>query len=161
MNLDALSSASSPSPLGPVASTLGRETLEAARAGLQEIQRLLRLAERSLLEAHPGAAQDMIQAQGDISQAVRRMSTVLLELHLDRLISLDGWEHPSQVLERPRPDLEALLAACEDRIRKRPRYRGPTEENHRLERVRSKLERAQRIANSARQRRLRRTGSGA
>jgi hypothetical protein len=141
-----------------VAATLGRETLEAARAGLMEIQHLLRLAERSLAEANPRAVQDTTQAQGDIAQAVRRMSNVLLELHLDRLVAVEGWEHPSQVLERPRPELDALLTACEQRIRKKPRGL-PPEQTRRLELVRNKLERAQRIAKSARQRRIRRSGN--
>ena len=158
MSFDPFSPANSPSRLGTLATTLSRETLEAARAGLVEIQQLLQLAERNLHEAHPRAVHDTTQAQGDIAQAVRRMSKVLLELHLDRLVAQDGWEHPSQVLERPRPELDALLAACEQRIRHKPRSL-PPEHARRLELVRTKLERAQRISQRARQRRMRRTSN--
>ena len=76
----------------------------------------------------------------------------MVEIQLDQLIAAEEWSHPVQVLERPRSDLRDLLAASRRRLRG---LRG--QEKARLVVVRQRLERAVRIAETARRRRLRRT----
>lgn len=132
--------------------TVGRETLEASRGSLAHILELLELAERSLKPCRPAAADQTAVVRSEVEGVLWMLSRLVLELHLDRLLDVDGWEHPTQVLERPRPDLEELLAVCQGRI---DNTLEPARE-HRLLAVREKLERAQRIAMNARKRRSRR-----
>lgn len=77
------------------------------------------------------------------------------EIQLDQLIAadLDAWQHPTQVLDRPRPDFELLLTWCQSRRRQR---RGS--ELERLAAIEAKLERAVRIEAIARRRRQRMQG---
>jgi hypothetical protein len=70
-----------------------------------------------------------------------------LDRALDQLVETAGWEHPSQVLDRPRPGYRTLLALCEVRIED---SEAPSRD--RLTEVRDKLERSVRIADEARQR---------
>jgi hypothetical protein len=70
-----------------------------------------------------------------------------LERALDQLVESAGWEHPSQALERPRPDYRTLLALCEVRLED-PEVPG----RDRVVDVRDKLERSVRIADEARER---------
>ncbi|MEE8524160.1 MAG: hypothetical protein V3T72_09540 [Thermoanaerobaculia bacterium] len=80
---------------------------------------------------------------------------------LDELLRHEDWQHPTQVLDRPRPEPKALLALCEARLE------GAEEpERTRLQDTRHKLERAARIDAEARhnrerlRRREQRLGSG-
>ena len=73
-----------------------------------------------------------------------------VEACLDLLVEADParWNHPVQVLSRPRPELGALLAGCSKRLA------GAGEDARgRLHDVRGKLERAVRIESNARMRR--------
>jgi len=152
MNQDGLKWRSSLAP-----ETVGRETLEASRGSLAHILELLELAERSLNPCRPAVANQTAVVRSEVERVLRMLSRLVLELHLDRLLEVDGWEHPTQVLERPRPDLEELLTVCQGRIESTlDPLRVP-----RLLAVREKLERAQRIAVNARRRRQRRQPSDA
>ena len=131
---------------------VGRETLEASRGSLSYILELLEMAERGLRVSRLEMADRTAQVRKEVEGVVWRISEILLELQLDRLLEVDGWEHPTQVLERPRPSLEDLLEICEERLLREPSG------NPRLLHVREKLERAQKIAARARERRLRRMG---
>ncbi|MEE8524622.1 MAG: hypothetical protein V3T72_11880 [Thermoanaerobaculia bacterium] len=64
------------------------------------------------------------------------------------MLEHEAWHHPTQVLERPRPDFDKLLAACQARLER-------TREEHRslVGRVTVKVERAARIAEGARKKR--------
>lgn len=75
-------------------------------------------------------------------------SKVLIELHLDELLDAPTWSHPSQVLARPRPPLEALLEACVARLQQ-----AEGDARQQLLEVREKLERSFRIDETARRRR--------
>lgn len=76
-----------------------------------------------------------------------------VELQLDQLINADAdsWNHPTQILERPRSEFDLLLASC---VARRQSAQG-TEDDDRLAGVEAKLERAVKIAESARLRRER------
>lgn len=71
-----------------------------------------------------------------------------LERAVDQLVDATGWEHPSQVLERPRPGYRTLLALCEVRLED-PEAPGRS----RLAEVCDKLARTVRIADEAKERR--------
>lgn len=132
--------------------TVGRETLEASRGSLAHILELLELAERSLLPCRPAAADQTALVRSEVERVLWMLSRLVLELHLDRLLETDGWEHPTQVLERPRPNLDELLSVCQGRIEK---TQDPLWQQ-RLRTIQEKLERAQRIEVKARRRRGRR-----
>jgi hypothetical protein len=135
--------------------TVGRETLEASRGSLAHILELLEIAERSLNPCRPAAADQTAVVRSEVERVLWMLSRLVLELHLDRLLEVNGWEHPTQVLERPRPEIEELLSVCQGRIENTLE---PLHER-RLLAVREKLERAQRIAVNARKRRGRRQAS--
>ncbi|MEE8522555.1 MAG: hypothetical protein V3T72_01385 [Thermoanaerobaculia bacterium] len=42
----------------------------------------------------------------------------VLELAVDILVAADGWQHPSQVLARPRPPYRELVPLCRERLRR-------------------------------------------
>lgn len=109
-----------------------------------ELTALVRLLERR--------APELVDVGLWLVEASEHAEAVRVELQLDRLIAadIDAWEYPTQALDRPLPDLERLLAGCALRRR---RARGARRRH--LERVEAKLERAVRIAESARRRRER------
>ncbi len=109
-----------------------------------ELTELVRLVERRAPEL--AAAGRWLVEGSEHAEAVR------VELQLDRLVAtdVDAWEYPSQALERPLADFELLLAACTERRRE---TRGARRRH--LEQIEAKLERAVRIAASARERRQR------
>ncbi len=75
----------------------------------------------------------------------------LLELRVDELVGATyEWHHPSQVLERPRPEYRELLPICE----RRHQEAGDDEREH-LHAVTRKVARAARIDEEARLRRER------
>jgi len=74
----------------------------------------------------------------------------LLEICVDQLLQSPDWEHPTQVLERPRPDFKKLLETCEARL-ERSGEQGRAE----AEAMTAKVERAVRIEASADERRQR------
>lgn len=79
----------------------------------------------------------------------------LLELVVDVLVAAeDGWRHPSQVLDRPRPEYRELLPICLERLR----LADDAERPH-LTDVTTKVETAARIAEEARLRRRRLHGN--
>jgi len=73
-----------------------------------------------------------------------------VEICVDRLLEVPGWHHPTQVLERPRPDFRQLLEASRARS-KAPGGSGLAE----LGSVVARLEKAVSIAEDARARRER------
>lgn len=87
-----------------------------------------------------------------------RGTEILVELHLDELLTADEWSHPSQVLVRPRPPLSRLLGACVARIEmqgKAATDEGTSNGGSRTQllEAQEKLERAIRIEETARKRR--------
>jgi len=93
---------------------------------------------------------ELLALASELVRSSELAAATMVEIHLDQLIEAEGWSHPVQVLERPRSDFRALLAACRQRLRE---ARGG--EHNRLSEVRQRLERAVRIAESARDRRRR------
>jgi len=73
-----------------------------------------------------------------------------VEICVDLLLETPDWQHPTQVLEPPRPDFPRLLEAS--LARRRPSHVSSSTE---LDAVIEKLERAVRIAENARKRRAR------
>lgn len=120
-----------------------------------ELTRLLRLLERR--------SPDLLPTGYWLTESSEHAEAAWAELQLDRLLAADveAWEHPSQILEWPRPDFARLLASC---VERRKRARGARREH--VSRVEAKLERAVRIADSAerrlarRRRRRKKTGRG-
>ena len=109
-----------------------------------ELTELVRLLERR--------APELASTGWWLVEGSEHVEAVRVELQLDRLAAtdIDAWEYPSQALERPLADFEQLLAACTER---RKQTRGVRRRH--LEQVAAKLERAVRIAASARERRQR------
>ena len=109
-----------------------------------ELTDLLRLLQRDAMELAPFGR--WLARHSEHWQEAR------VELQLDLLIAadIDSWEHPTQILERPRPNFEQLLEAC---VARRKAARGARLQL--LERVEAKVARAARIAASARSRRER------
>ncbi len=97
-------------------------------------------------------APELLAAGQWLVEGSEHAAAVRVELQLDRLVAtdIDAWEHPTQALERPLADFEQLLAACAGR---RQRARGARRRH--LEQIEAKLERAVRIAATARRRRER------
>ncbi len=139
---------------GPV--FVGRESLEASRASLLHIASLLQTAEDCFAIYNADLAGRTALARSVVDKAQWVVTKTLLELQLDRLVETDSWEHPIQVLERPRPSLADLLRVCDERI-ERSEAEG---KRARLIVVREKIDRALRIADSARRRRTRRRKGG-
>lgn len=75
---------------------------------------------------------------------------VLVEIAVDQLLECTDWEHPTQVLERPVPDFQKLFEASRRRLEK-----AAEGERAAVASMCSKVERAWRIAESARVRRER------
>jgi hypothetical protein len=125
------------------------QTVSLCRDGLICVSSLL----ASLLQAGSGPRhQETLTSVRELVDGARRELDVLVEeidsllsAALDQLVQADGWEHPGQVLERPRPDFKVLLKFCELRL-----DRAPESERPRLEDTRDKLARTVRIANEAR-----------
>lgn len=131
---------------------VGRESLEASRASLLHISNLLQTAEDCFAIYNADLAGRTALARSVVDKAQWVVAKTILELQLDRLVESESWEHPIQVLERPRPSLEDLIRVCDERI-ERSAAEGA---RARLVVVREKIERALRIADSARRRRNRR-----
>lgn len=93
---------------------------------------------------------ELLALANELVRGSELAQATMVEIHLDQLIETEGWSHPVQVLERPRSDFRDLLAACRRRIRE-----AHGRERSRLSEVRRCLERAVRIADSARVRRRR------
>lgn len=93
---------------------------------------------------------ELLALASELVRGSELAAATMVEIHLDQLIEAEEWSHPVQVLERPRSDFRALLAACRRRLRE---ARG--RERSRLADVRRRLERTVRIAESARNRRRR------
>ncbi|MEE8523807.1 MAG: hypothetical protein V3T72_07725 [Thermoanaerobaculia bacterium] len=112
---------------------------------LDELTALLRLLRRQ--------TPDLQSLGGTLARNSEHGEDAVVELAVDRLLESSDWEHPTQMLERPRPDFGKLFAAC----RRRLAGAGP---NERIEvtSVTAKVERAARIEESARARRVRRSG---
>ncbi len=112
-------------------------------ATLADLARLLRLVD--------GEA-EQVEAAGWVLVAAADLGGEAQVAHgLDLLIEADAsrWRHPAQVLRPPRPELGRLLAGCEARLEE-----AEGEARKRLEGVREKLERAVRLEERARRRRL-------
>ena len=109
-----------------------------------ELTALMRLLDRR--------APDLLAAGQWLVEGSEHAAAVRVELQLDRLVAtdIDAWEYPTQALEQPLADFEQLLAACAGR---RKRARGARRRH--LEQIEAKLERAVRIAATARRRRER------
>ena len=125
--------------LGP---RLGALVLPEPPPGGEELASLLRLLRRQ--------APELLALGRELVETADAGETALIELCVDKLLQSSDWQHPTQVLERPRPDFEKLLAACRAR-RKRLRGRRRVE----IEAMIEKVERAVRIEAAARQRRQR------
>jgi hypothetical protein len=133
-----------------VAAELGDERTAVLLAGharpgtAAELTGFLRLLQRQ--------EPDLVPVGQWLAEHSEHQEEVHVELQLDLLIAadVDAWEHPTQVLERPRPDFGKMLASCG--IRRQSA--GGAEADH-LAKVEAKLERAVKIAESARQRRER------
>jgi hypothetical protein len=93
---------------------------------------------------------ELLTLANELVRGSELAAATMVEIHLDLLIETEGWSHPVQVLERPRSGFRDLLAACRRRLRE---ARGG--KHQRLSEVRRLLERAVRIAESARVRRRR------
>ncbi|MEE8526499.1 MAG: hypothetical protein V3T72_21400 [Thermoanaerobaculia bacterium] len=133
-----------------VAADLGAERTVVLLAGHARPGTVAELADLSRLLQRE--APDLVRTGRWLVGHSEHLEDVHVELQLDLLVAadVDNWEHPTQVLERPRPDFEKLLAACAVRRKSA----GGAEGDH-LARVEAKVERAVRIAESARQRRER------
>ena len=108
-----------------------------------ELTELLELLSRQAPQLLPLARFLLSQSEhGDAAE---------VSFQLGLLVDAKGehWQHPTQILDRPRANFESLLRAC---IERRQRARGK-KRRHLME-VEEKLERATRIAESARRRRL-------
>ncbi len=105
-----------------------------------------------LLDLTDGEAPEIEAAGWALVAAADLGAEAAIEHALDLLVAADvsRWRHPAQVLRSPRPDFRRLLAGCEARLEEAG---GETRE--RLEGVREKLERAAKIEEKARQRRVR------
>ncbi len=125
--------------LGPRLAALVLPETRPSAAELTSLLRLLRDRDRSLLPL----GRELVQLS-------EHGEAALLELCVDRLLEHSNWEHPTQVLEQPRPDFGKLLKICQARLR---RSRG--DNRGQVAAVTAKVERAARIADSARERRRR------
>lgn len=119
----------------------------------RDLRRIAELLEDLDLGAMPSeAAEPALAAAGLVAQSRDLLSHALMALDvdgaLDRLISVSRWEHPAEVLDRPRPSYGALLQACDERL---PGAEGDRRE--RLEEARFKIARARRVEEAARRRR--------
>ncbi len=122
--------------LGPRLATLVLPEIPPPSASeLLDLLRLLRAREPSLSPV----GEELIRSS-------RHGEEAWLEICVDRLLEHSDWEHPTQVLERPRPDFGKLLQTCLAR-------REASQEDDRLAYVIDRVERAARIADEARQRR--------
>lgn len=125
--------------LGPLLGKLILPESEPSAADLTSLLRLLRDQEPPLLAFGE-----------DLARASEHREAAWLELCVDRLLEQDDWQHPTQVLERPRPDPDKLLGACQARLKQTGE---PLRE--RVEAVTVKVERAARIEAAARETRER------
>ncbi len=125
--------------LGPQLGKLILPESEPSAADLTSLLRLLRDKEPPLLAFGE-----------DLARASEHREAAWLELCVDRLLEQDGWQHPTQVLERPRPDLDHLLGTCRARLNQSAE---PLRE--RIQAVTFKVERAARIDAAAREKRER------
>ena len=126
--------------LGPGLSSLLLE--EPAEPEAVELASFLRLLRRHALDLLP-LGRELVAGSDAAEQA-------FAELAVDELLRSSTWEHPTQILDRPRPELEALLRACQAR-RKRARGQRRAE----IDEAIFKVDRAVRIESSARKRRQR------
>jgi hypothetical protein len=125
--------------LGP---ELGNLVLPEPQPTADEMADLMRLLQRRAL--------DLLPLSRELIEVSDHGEAALLEICVDRLLLSSSWEHPTQVLERPRPDFTKLLGACEARLK---RSRKP--ERAAIEAMTAKVERAVRIQKSAAERRQR------
>jgi hypothetical protein len=125
--------------LGP---ELGRRILPGIDPSAAELTSLLRL----LRDREP----PLLPLGDELARVSDRGDAARVELCVDQLLEHDGWEHPNQVLDRPRPPLDKLLAACQARSERT----GEDERRH-VEAVSGRVERAVRIAEAARKKRER------
>ena len=125
--------------LGP---RLGSLVLPEIEPSTSELTALLRMLENRAPELLPLGRQ-LVRSSDD-------GETAFLELCVDRLLARADWEHPTQVLDRPRPNLERLLEVCRAR-----QLRSGGSEHARIGTVVTKVERAARIAEGAARRRQR------
>lgn len=134
-----------------------RETLVACRQHLVRALALLDKFEAQtatgdlvdrVADAAFGAREAVLHARRmlDLVDPQTRVMTAFYELY-----EAAGWNHPSEVLERPRPSYHLLLRMCEIYV---GNARGA--ERRRLEAMRDKLARAVRIIDDAREQRRKR-----
>ncbi len=145
-----------PAPEGEnpeIRQALAEAALDAAHHSLVHAGLCLELYAR--LEPTAGAG----HLRRQLNRAIRLLiapppaaTPVDLEADLDRLVATPGWEHPASALDRPRPDLGELLAACRSRLATAE----DAGDRRRLAEVEARLERAHRIEQNARRRRWRR-----
>jgi hypothetical protein len=127
--------------LGP---DLGRLILPGAAPSAADLVALLRL----LRDREPS----LLPLGEDLTRSSEHHEAAQVELCVDLLIAHEDqdWQHPSLVLDRPRPALDKLLDGCRARLQATPE---PLRD--RVHAVIDKVERAARIAASARERRER------
>ena len=125
--------------LGPELAEIALNGSEPSADDLAAILRLLQEKARDLLPLGRELMRD--STHGEAAE---------LQLCVDQLLEHSNWEHPTEVLDRPRPDLGKLLAACQTRLK---RSRG--KKRAQVEAMVAKVERAVRIAEIARKRRER------
>jgi hypothetical protein len=116
---------------------------EPSAAALTDLLRTLRDHEPEALAYAHGLARHSPQGR-----------EAILELAVDELLDADfDWQHPSQVLERPRPEYRELVPVCEKR-----QDEAGDDERGRVDEVTRKVAKAARISEEARRNRERRRG---
>ncbi len=93
-------------------------------------------------------AEDFFEIGKTLAHNSEHEQEAIAELCVDQLMEYSNWEHPTQILERPRPDFGQLLAAAQARLKN-----ASDSERDAVATMTAKVERAARIAESARVRR--------
>jgi hypothetical protein len=133
-----------------VTAELGEERAAVLLAGHARPGTAAELAD--FLRLLQGEEPDLVPAGQWLVDHSEHREAVHVELQLDLLIAadIDGWQHPTQALEPPRADFAKMLVSCGIR-----RHSATGAEDDHLAEVEAKLDRAVRIAESARKRRER------